>query len=309
MGRFPVPARAVGWFQVGYGDELAAGEVRPVRYFGRELVLWRVASGRAALADAYCPHLGTHLGHGGTVDGERLRCPMHGMCYEPDGTWAGWPHDAVPPRPLALRTYPVVELNSLLLAWYDPDGAPPGWEVPPAEEIETGAMVPIARHRWQVRTIWQEVAENLVDLTHVGTLHGLEAYRSHEMTVDGPHRRMAMEQPLRTAFGSVAVQMHMDHHGPGYGITRIGDALVWLSAFTPIDDELLDVRFAFFARDLGSPRRTRRIGAFLADDFVRQTEQHIPIWEHKAYIADPPLTPVDGPITEFRRWAEQFYVR
>jgi len=30
-----------GWFAVSYSDELAVGEVKPVRYFARDLVLWR----------------------------------------------------------------------------------------------------------------------------------------------------------------------------------------------------------------------------------------------------------------------------
>ena len=31
---FPIPS---GWFRVGFAEELAPGEVRPVRYFGEEV--------------------------------------------------------------------------------------------------------------------------------------------------------------------------------------------------------------------------------------------------------------------------------
>ncbi|MBA17767.1 MAG: Rieske (2Fe-2S) protein, partial [Sphingomonas sp.] len=65
-----------GWFGVGYSNELAVGEVRPVHYFGRELVLFRNENGEAGLLDAYCPHLGAHLGHGGKVEGDSIRCPF-----------------------------------------------------------------------------------------------------------------------------------------------------------------------------------------------------------------------------------------
>ena len=53
-----------------------------LRYFGQELVLFRTRSGQAHVLDAYCPHLGAHLGDGGRVVGETLRCPFHGWQYD-----------------------------------------------------------------------------------------------------------------------------------------------------------------------------------------------------------------------------------
>ena len=35
-----------GWFMACYSDELAIGEVKPLQYFGRELVLWRGEDGQ-----------------------------------------------------------------------------------------------------------------------------------------------------------------------------------------------------------------------------------------------------------------------
>ena len=40
-----------GWYVVCYSDELAVGEVKPVRYFARELVVWRGDDGRARVLD------------------------------------------------------------------------------------------------------------------------------------------------------------------------------------------------------------------------------------------------------------------
>ena len=47
---------------MSWADELAAGQVKPLHYFDRELVLWRDASGAPHLMDAHCPHLSAHLG-------------------------------------------------------------------------------------------------------------------------------------------------------------------------------------------------------------------------------------------------------
>ena len=51
-----------GWFAMCYSDELAVGQVKPLRYFGRDLVAWRGEDGQARVLDAYCAHLGAHMG-------------------------------------------------------------------------------------------------------------------------------------------------------------------------------------------------------------------------------------------------------
>jgi hypothetical protein len=59
---FPIP---ISWYAVAYSDELEGGQVLPLSLLGRELVAFRGEDGVAAVLDAYCPHLGAHLGHGG----------------------------------------------------------------------------------------------------------------------------------------------------------------------------------------------------------------------------------------------------
>ena len=71
-----------GWFVVCYSDELAKGEVKPVTYFERELVVWRGEDGAPRVLDAYCPHLGAHLGYGGKVNGQRYSMPFSLMELE-----------------------------------------------------------------------------------------------------------------------------------------------------------------------------------------------------------------------------------
>ena len=60
--RYPFPPYPTGWYLVAQSAEVGVGDVKPVQYFGRELVLFRTESGRAVLLDAHCPHMGAHLG-------------------------------------------------------------------------------------------------------------------------------------------------------------------------------------------------------------------------------------------------------
>lgn len=64
---FPIPA---GWFGVAWSEDGAAGELRPIRCYGCDRVPFRPGSDGAGMMDAYCLHLGAHLGHGGRVDGD-----------------------------------------------------------------------------------------------------------------------------------------------------------------------------------------------------------------------------------------------
>ena len=48
MTRFPF-GLPDGWFPVAYADEIARGDVRRMRYFARELVLFRTQAGRVAV--------------------------------------------------------------------------------------------------------------------------------------------------------------------------------------------------------------------------------------------------------------------
>ena len=51
-GRYPFPPYPDGWFLICPSAELAPGQVRALRYFGTDLVLFRDASGRAVMVDA-----------------------------------------------------------------------------------------------------------------------------------------------------------------------------------------------------------------------------------------------------------------
>ena len=83
--RYPFPPNPEGWYLLCESASLAPGDVVPLHYFGRELVLYRTEGGRAVVADAHCPHMGAHLGYGGVVDGEGIRCPFHHWRYDVDG--------------------------------------------------------------------------------------------------------------------------------------------------------------------------------------------------------------------------------
>ena len=101
---FPVP---YGWFQVGWATDVAIGETKPLRYFGKHLVLWRDEDGGVHVQDAFCPHLGAHLGHGGKV----AAGDVIGYVGNTGDAKGGAPHLHLEIRPLdgrPVNPYPVI---------------------------------------------------------------------------------------------------------------------------------------------------------------------------------------------------------
>lgn len=298
---FPMP---FGWFSVGRVDELPPEPVARLRYFGQELVLWQDGSTRH-LVHAACPHLGAHLGVGGRVEDGCLVCPFHGWSFDGDGANAAVPYADRPNRRARLRTFPTVERNRHLLAWYHPDPAvPPGFEVPDGLGVEHEEAL---RLDWRVQAAWQEIAENSVDMAHFRFVHGLERISEiGDLVLDGPYRQVRSTQLFNSDRGSFEGKLESNSYGPGVGTVHFDlvGRVTLVSTVTPVDESSVDVRFTFYH---SGDATAAKIAPPFAAEVQRQFEQDIPIWESKFYLDRPALAPIEKPITVFRRWAAQFY--
>ena len=132
MARFPfgIPN---SWYVVAYADELVPGQLQRLRYFDRDLVAFRGEGGEVAVLDAYCPHLGAHLGVGGTVVGDTIRCPFHGWRWDGEGACAEVPYAKRIPANARVESYPTVERNGMVFVWIHADKEPPNFEIPEVE--------------------------------------------------------------------------------------------------------------------------------------------------------------------------------
>ncbi len=302
--RFPLPIPN-GWFQVAYSDDLATGAVVPLHYFGRELVLCRTESGTAQLFDAYCPHLGAHLGHGGRVEGETLVCPFHGWRFGTGGVCAAIPYARRVPPQAILRAWPTVEGSGMVFAWHHARGEPPGFDAPLVPEWGRPDWEPWQRFRWRVKSHSQEIIEGAVDNVHFPTVHKNEGVPPMQVHFEGAFLRTSSSLHLPEG----PTRMEVLFHGIGAGVGRkhgVGD-VAFIGTETPIDDETVDFRFSLMKRrsDPGDPFGV--MAQFYIDEIARGVGEDIPIWESKRYVEQPLLCEGDGPIAQYRRWARQFY--
>jgi len=302
-----------GWFAVATTRELKAGRVLEKKYFGREWVMWRDASGAAVMNDAYCPHLGAHLG-GGKVRGDRLHCPFHGFAYARDGACAATPDGRTPPR-VRLRTLPLRESNGIVLAYWHAEGEAPHWQ-PPA--IDQPGFTSFKFLRRAFRGHPQEICENSSDLVHFGPTHGYgDPHATREPHVDGhvlyvdyamnrsldflgmPNRRAPLvfsAEVFGLGFSRVHARM------PSIGVEA--DLLVMP---TPITANEVELNFAARVKNPRVPFVAPILRQLFVRGYTSDLMADVPIWARKRYVARPSLIEGEQPIAIYRKFAQQFY--
>lgn len=299
-----------GWFLVRFSDELAPGQVLPIRYFGEDLVLYRGESGAVKVLDAFCPHLGAHLGHGGKVEGDEIRCPFHAWKFDGEGQCTEVPYASrVPPR-AKVDCWPVVERDGMIFVWHDPERGAPDWELPSlASLLEEGRFTAWSHSVLEIKTHPREIVENIVDTAHFMPVHGTHAKKfSNEF-----HGHVAVQHNEGVAYplggGEDPYTLTATYYGPGYMVTHMKGVLesVIINAHTPIGPNLLHLRFAVALRQTGKREISREFTDRYIDNLRRGYLQDVAIWEHKVFRERPLLSECDGEIGNLRRWYRAFF--
>lgn len=307
--RFPFPRYPTGWFQVAWSDEVAPGQVVPLKVFGADLVLYRTAAGEVKVLDAMCPHMGAHLGHGGHVEGEDIVCPFHAWTFNGEGACTGIPYAKKIPARAKVDCWPVVERNGAIMVWHDAEKGAPTFEIPVLPEFSSDDWAAPVHKQWRIRTHNQEMAENMVDVAHFKYLHGTKNLPPAEIDVQGPVFKVHAVTVMGTPAGDVTGDLDVSAHGFGFSVNRFTGLVetLLIGAVTPVDDEHVDVRFSFTIKKLGGRSITEGVGRAFVAEISRQLEEDRPVWENKVYIDPPLLCDGDGPVGRFRVWCKQFY--
>ena len=156
------------WYAAAWSNDLADTPLAKI-FLHEKVVLFRTASGRpAALADQCC-HRAAPLSRG-EIQGENLACGYHGLQFDTSGRCVLVPGQMQVPPGAQVRSYPVHERWSVLWIWMgdpalaDPDKIPPlTWLADSKWTVTPGTI--------QVRSNYQFIVDNLLDLTHVTYVH------------------------------------------------------------------------------------------------------------------------------------------
>ncbi len=134
------------------------------------IALYRQANGEPVALHNRCPHRWAPLSLG-TVEGDDLVCPYHGLQFAPSGQCVKVPTQSAVPSAIRVRSFPVVERYGFIWVWTgenqhaDPDLVPddlqflsdPDWHM-----------------CWGYKSVdanFMQLKENVLDLTHFAFVH------------------------------------------------------------------------------------------------------------------------------------------
>eukprot|EP01012_Entosiphon_sulcatum_P051191 TRINITY_DN702_c0_g1_i1.p1 TRINITY_DN702_c0_g1~~TRINITY_DN702_c0_g1_i1.p1 ORF type:complete len:461 (+),score=93.18 TRINITY_DN702_c0_g1_i1:37-1419(+) len=337
-----------GWFRIALSHHLPRGGVSYVKALGLNLAVWRGLDGKVTVMDAYCPHLGANLAVGGKVvehDGKScLECPFHGWAFNNEGKCAhiGYAREGTKiPASAATKLYHSLEINKMILLWYDAEDRAPQWFPPRVAEIETGWFKYHGETDHRARAHIAELPENGADVPHLAYLHGALgglditegikdfAYHDWEATWEPdetPAEKEPAIQPWESCSGPhlaiINITQKMVVKGwtvPGttanVRIRQIGPGMVCLDfrfpfgrlmifeLVTPLQPMMQQVQHVVY----GGPWVPRIFAKILLLGLVAQWEKDAVIFNNKQYLRKPTLVAGDGPILRYRRWFSQFY--
>lgn len=196
------PQYPSSWWSIGFSHEVRAGEVVPLRLLERDLVLWRGPDGVLNCQSAFCPHLGAHLGFGGSVVDNSVKCPFHGYRYDPSGQMCGrvGESDAGSKR-LRLTPYEVREHFGTIFIWNG--SGEPDHEFPLDVFLPEGAKgeddTTSFRCSFHLPFPAKPFIENVADANHFGALHRAGAWGDVELLEESPwllKQRLQVYEPV-----------------------------------------------------------------------------------------------------------------
>ena len=303
------PPTPIGWYSVDRRRDLIPGQVKSVHAFDRELVLYRTRTGVAVVTDAFCPHLGAHLGDGRVV-GESIRCPFHGWRYDTGGRCVEIPYcDEIPER-ARIRTWPVCEVNTDIMVWYHPEQAAPAWEVPLVEELGNDEWTEPRLWEFTVPIDIQNVAENVADAEHFHHIHRQPVTPPSTVTIDEDGRTLRLVAETKADQENVPEDMILQAivHNPGLSTVRTvygpGAEMLVYSTAQPVSPTETLLRWSLTV--------TRSIVDFAGDDVMDNIQAGISddmvIWRRKIHRDRPLFCKADKDLILFRKWVRQFYL-
>lgn len=300
------PEFPMGWYSVARSHELLVGEVKSVEALDRELVLYRTRSGVPVLQDAFCPHLGAHLGVQGRVVGESIRCPFHGWRYGTDGQCVEIPYcDEIPER-ARLRTWHCEEKNGEVYIWFHPENTGPQWPLPELPELGNPDWTEPRYTEFLVPAHVQDIAENSCDPVHFQFVHKMMDTPPSVVTIDDDGRTLHLNSDASNA--DFPSQLHAIVYNPGFAMVRQtygpGAEMVMYNSAQPISKHETRMRWTLTV--------TRAIEDVAGDDvmegIISGLNDDYPIWANKVHKHRPIFCKEDKSLVMFRKWVRQFYL-
>lgn len=324
---YKVPDYPIGWFAIAESKEIKKGEIVSRKFSGKDVVIFRTESGKAAVLDAYCPHMGAHFGHGGSIEGEDIKCPFHGFCFSTDGDCTKTGYGTKPSPRAKVYSWPVMEKLGMVFCYFHPERKEPDYDL---DERIDDSLTDYKIHTWHMISNPTETAENSVDVGHFSHIHGYKDPHSiNPLKLEGPFLNVKYGMYRKGDFigkpkKDFLIEFEIFQQGLGLAIVEahtieLGVRTRHLVMPTAIDGEKIYLRIGCAVQKIKDPGKIHPLLKVLPKrlitkimhreafkGYIHDVYQDFKVWQNKIYLTPPALSKGDGPIMQYRQWAAQF---
>jgi len=312
------------WYVVTVSEDLKQGKILSTQFCGSEVILFRTEAGEAVMMEAYCPHLGAHFGHGGTIVNDAIVCPFHAFHFDVNGKCVKTGYNTKPPPKARVKVWEVQEQHGVILAYHG-NKRSPDWQIPTFNNKNWSAF---KFHKWRLKSNPQEIVENSVDIGHFNLVHGYNKVRIIEplktngqlLTASYGINRQAPTMGNQT----VEVEFSIQQWGLGYALVNVHTLNYNMHSRhlvmpCPIDGTDIYLRIGVSVRkDLQLSNIHSLLGLLpqklifplicstYLKHFKKDVYDDFKVWQNKIYTSTPRLAKGDGPIMQYRKWTAQF---
>ncbi|CAG7719174.1 unnamed protein product [Allacma fusca] len=328
LGPIP-PPYPNGWFTLLGSEQLGKETATEVSVLGLNLVAWRGKSGKAYVADAYCPHLGAHLGVGGTVENECITCPFHGWQFHgQNGSLFNIPYSNAEALEASakIKMHRIIERNGFIYLWHHAEGQEPFWFPGEHKKILSGQWASCHRHEMTIGAHIQDVRENLADVNHFNVVHapgmfegilnffsfkyqGEWTIMKDETTLKRNHMTSSVVHSVLMLFDKFSLfptTLQFIEEGPGLSELHLNIGFIKSILFihvTPLEPMTQRIVFQLYTSDW----IPTLITSLLFANSLNMVYRDAAIWSRKTFVKSPILPKQDTSVKTFRLWFAQFY--
>ena len=158
------------WYIAAWAHELAE---KPLgrRLLGDPVVLFRDSSGAACALVDRCCHRSAPLSLGKVVE-SGLECGYHGLVFDGTGKCVFIPGQEKIPQKACVRSYPIVEKDEFVWIWMGDPAQPDPSKIIDYPYHNDYKKWPHKHGLYHVKANFTLLVDNLMDLTHIGYIHG-----------------------------------------------------------------------------------------------------------------------------------------
>jgi 3-ketosteroid 9alpha-monooxygenase subunit A len=314
------PNLTQAWVFISYESRVSINSITRLHIMNRDLVLWRSTTGVISLQDAYCPHMGAHLGFG-KVRGEFIECIFHKRKFDGDGKCIGQGKPNI--------SYPIKNIHGLVFAWFG--SSLPTWEMPDILshfDVNTESSWKILRSKEYIYDFHpKDLLDNTVDAKHFKTFHNqcvsyapvqiLEKSKWHFIS-----KVVFTGSPQLKLNNEMKLELVTESYGPTNlvvnAVVRVHSRVFFFKFIflcTPIENEKTMYTLAIAVQKNHPDKRSlgRKLAEFLYNhyafymqvkEFRRESKE---VWQHKTYLKNPDLDNQESSLKEYTAWYEEFY--